>query len=114
MGNIEDTKDKLVDKMESNELDPNHPFLRRGSNATQGLVSNKKRRLNRTPRTLLGLKKSLEGSPGAEDNTEGSDSDSAAYNPTSPPSTMESVETFATSPPSTMQTTELLRPKVQE
>ena len=72
----------------------------------QGLISNKKRRLNRTPRTLLGLKKILEGSPGAEDNTEGSDSDSAAYNPTSPPSTMESVESYATSPPSTVLTTE--------
>ena len=63
MGNIEDTKDKLVDKMESNELDPNKPVLRRGCNATQGLVSNKKRKLNRTPRTPLGLKMILEGIP---------------------------------------------------
>ena len=72
--------------------DPYDPFLRRGSNVIQGLISNKKRRLNRTPRTPLGLKKILEGSPGAEDNTEGGDSDSPAYNLTSPPSTMESVE----------------------
>ena len=98
MGNIEDTKDKLVDKMESNDFDPYDLDLQRGSNVTQGLVSNKKRRLNRTPRTPLRLKKILEGIPGAEDDTEGSDSDSPAYNPTSPPSTMERVESYATSP----------------
>ena len=43
MGNIEDVKDKLVDKMESNGFDPNDPFLRRGSDVIQGLMSNKKR-----------------------------------------------------------------------
>ena len=51
MGDIEDVKDKLVDKMESNDFDPNDPVLRRGSNVLQGLMSNKKRRLNRIPRT---------------------------------------------------------------
>ena len=106
MGDIEDVKDKLVDKMESNDFDSNDPDLRRGSNVIQGLMSNKKRRLNRIPRTPVGLKQILEGIPGDEDNTEGSDSDSPAYNPTSPPSTMESVESYATSPPSTVQTTE--------
>ena len=105
MGNLEDIKDMLVDEMEPNNFDPNDPFLRRGSNAIQGLMSNKKRRLNRIPRTPIGLKKILEGIPGDEDNTEGSDSDSPAFNPTTP-STMESVESSATSPPSTMQTTE--------
>ena len=63
MGNIEVTKDKLVDEMEPNELDPNHPVLRRGCDATQGLVSNKKRMMNRTPRPPLGLKMILEGIP---------------------------------------------------
>ena len=106
MGNIEDIKDKLVDEMEPNDFDHNDPDLRRGSNVIQGLISNKKRRLNRTPRTPLGLKKILEGIPGAEDNTEGSDSISPAFNPTPPPSTMESTESYATSPPSTVQTTE--------
>ena len=62
MGNIEDIKDKLVDEMEPNDFYPNDPILRRGSNVLQGLMSNKKRRLNRTPRTPLGLKKILEGS----------------------------------------------------
>ena len=84
MGNIEDTKDKLVDKMESNELHLNHPFLRRGCHATQGLVSNKKRMMNRTPRPPLGLKMILEGIPGDENNTEGSDSNSPAFNTTTP------------------------------
>ena len=50
MGDIEDVKDKLVDKMESNDFDPNDPVLRRGSNVLQGLMSNKKRRLNRSLR----------------------------------------------------------------
>ena len=57
MGNLEHTKEKLVDEMDPNDFDPNDPFLRRGSNLIQGLISNKKRRLNRTPRTPLGLKK---------------------------------------------------------
>ena len=48
----------------------------------------------------------MEGSPGDEENTEGSDSDSPAYNPTSPPSTVETTESYATSPPSTVRTTE--------
>ena len=72
-----------MDEMDSNDFDPNDPIMRRGSNVIQGLISNKKRRMNRTSRTPLGLKKILEGSPGAEDNIEGSDSDSLAYNPTS-------------------------------
>ena len=105
MGNVKDTKEKLVDEMVSNVMSPNHPFLRRGCNATQGLVSNNKRKRNRTPRTPLGLKMILEGTYDDENNTEGSDSDSPAFNPTTP-STMESVESSATSPPSTMQTTE--------
>ena len=105
MGDIEDTKDKLVDKMESHELHPNDPFLRRGSNVLQGLVSNKKRMMNRTPRTPIWLKMILEGIPGDEDNTKGSDSNSPAFNPTTP-SAMVSVESLATSPPSTVQTTE--------
>ena len=70
MGDIEDVKDKLVDKMESNDFDPNDPDLRRGSDVIQGLMSNKKRRLNRIPRTPVGLKKILEGIPGDEDNTD--------------------------------------------
>ena len=95
-----------MDEMDSNDFDPNDPIMRRGSNVIQGLISNKKRRMNRTPLTPLGLKRILEGSPGAEVNTEGSDSDSPAYNPTSPPSIVESTESYATSPPSTVQTTE--------
>ena len=83
MGNVVHAKEKLVDEMESNDFDPYDSDLRRGRNVIQGLISNKKRRMNRTPRTPLGLKKILEGSPGAEDNIEGSDSDSLAYNPTS-------------------------------
>ena len=92
--------------MESNDFDLNDSDLRRGDNVIQGLISNKKRRMNRTPLTPLGLKRILEGSHGTEDNIEGSDSDSPAYNPTSPPLTMESTESYATSPPSIVQTTE--------
>ena len=106
MGNVVHTKEKLVDEMESNDFDPNDSDLRRGDNVIQGLISNKKRERNRTPITPLGFKRILEGSPGDEENTEGSDSDSPAYNPTSPPSTVETTESYATSPPSTVKTTE--------
>ena len=106
MGDVVHIKGKLVDKMESNDFDPNDSDLRRGDNMIQGQISNKKRKRNRTPITPLGLKMILEGSPGDEENTEGSDSDSPAYNPTSPPSTVETTESYATSPPSTLRTTE--------
>ena len=55
MGNLEDTKEELVDEMQSNDFDPYDQDMRRGSNVIQGLISNKKRRLNRTPRIPLGL-----------------------------------------------------------
>ena len=76
------TKEKLVDEMESNDFNPNDSDLRRGDNVIQGLISNKKRKRDRTPITPLRLKMILEGSPGDEENTEGSDSDSSVYNPT--------------------------------
>ena len=109
MGKVVHTKEKLVDEMESNDFDPNDSDLRRGDNVIQGLISNKKRKRNRTPITPLGLKRILEGSPGDEGNTEGSDSDSPAFNPTLPPSTVESTESYRTSPPSTVKTTESIR-----
>ena len=65
------------------------------SNVLQGLISNKKRRLNRIPRTPVGLKKILEGIPGDEENTEGSDSESPAFNPTTP-STVQTTESSGT------------------
>ena len=95
-----------MDEMESNDFDPNDSDLRRGDNVIQSLISNKKRKRNRRPMTPLGLKRILEGSPNAEENTEGSDNDSPAYNPTSPKSTVENTESYATSPPSTVRTTE--------
>ena len=91
--------------METKDFDPNDSALRSGENAIQCLMSNNKRKRNRIPRTPLRLKGiTEEGSPGDEGNTEGSDSDSPAYNPTSPPSTVETTESYATSPPSTVRT----------
>ena len=95
MGDIEDGKDKLVDRMESNDFDPNDSDLRRGSNVLQGLMSTRKRKLNRIPRTPVGLQKILEGIPGDEENTEGSDSVSPAFNPTTP-STVQTTESSGT------------------
>ena len=108
MGDSVQIKEELVEKIESNDVDPNDSSLRRGENAIQCLMSNYKRKRNGKPITPLGLKKILKGSPGDEEKTEGSDSDSPAYNPTSPPSTVETKESYATSPPSAVRTTESL------
>ena len=51
MGDIEDVKDKLVDRMESNDFDPNDSDLQRGRNVIQGLMSTRKRKLNRIHRS---------------------------------------------------------------
>ena len=95
MGDIEDVKDKLVDRMETNDFDPNDADLQRGRNVLQGMVSNRKRKWNRIPRTPEGLQKILEGIPGVEENTEGSDSVSPAFNPTTP-STVQTTESSVT------------------
>ena len=110
MGNLVQIKKELVEKMETKDFDPNDSALRSGENAIQCLMSNNKRKRNRLPRTPLRLKGiTEEGSPGDEGNTEGSDSDSPAYNPTSPPSTVETTESYATSPPSTVRTYGIVR-----
>ena len=103
MGDVVHMKEMLVDKMESNDFDPNDSDLRRGDNVIQGLISNKKRKINRIPRSPQGLKKILDP---VMKKILRSDSDSPAYNPTSPPSTVETTESYATSPPSTVRNTE--------
>ena len=67
--------------------------MRRGENAIQGMESNVKRKRHREPITPLGLKKlTKKDCPGDEENTEGSKSESPAYNPTSPSSTVETTK----------------------
>ena len=87
--NAVQVKELLVDNMETNNTNPHASHLRRGANAIQGLESNFKRRRNRIPRTPIGLEKlNKEDSPSEED-TEGSDSESPAFDPTSPPYSVE-------------------------
>ena len=86
-------KKELAENTETNDFDPNDSYLRRGENAIQGMISTVKRKRNRVPITPLGLKKiSEKDSPSDEENTEGSESKSQAYNPTSPPSTVGNTE----------------------
>ena len=99
--------EELVEKMGTIDFDPNDLYLRRGEKQLQGLISNSKRKRNRLPISPLGLKRiTEEGSPSAEENTEGSESESPAYSPTSPPSIVETTESYPTSPQSTVGTTE--------
>ena len=89
------------------DFDPNDLYLRRGEKQLQGLISNSKRKRNRLPISPLGLKRiTEEGSPSAEENTEGSGSESPAYSPMSPPSIVETTESYPTSPQSTVGSTE--------
>ena len=82
-----------MDSMETNKFDPNDSYLRRGENAIQGMESAVKRKRNREPITPLGLRRiSKKDSPSDEENTEGSESEAPAHNPTSPPSTVETTE----------------------
>ena len=85
-------KELLVDNMGTNDTNPHASHLRRGANAIQGLKSNFKRKRKWIPRTPLGLQKLNEvDSPSGED-TWGSESASPAYNPTSPPNSVETTE----------------------
>ena len=108
--NIEQLRQILVNKIEPNEMETDPQFLRRGDNMIQRMISNKKRRQNLEP---IAFPKITRGSEGtiheqldAENQSESSDEDSPAFNPTSPPSTVESGESYATSQQSTVKSTE--------
>ena len=78
--------------METN--DPNIPehYLRRGANAIQGLISSSERKRNKLPITPHGLQKINEMDSSSDENTEGSESASPAFYPTSPPYSVETTE----------------------
>ena len=99
-----------MNKIEPNEFDPEASHLRRGENIIQGMISTKKRRQNLEPmafsRTLRVRESTINEQLSAEDHTESSEDESPAFNPTLPPSTVETTESYATSPPSTVRTTE--------
>ena len=90
--NAVQVKELLVDNMETNNTNPHASHLRRGANAIQGLESNFKRKRNRRPITPLGLKKINELDSSSDEYTEGSDSASPAFDPTSPPYSVETTE----------------------
>ena len=108
--NIEQLRQILVNKIESNELDADPNFLRRGDNMTQRIISNKKRRQNLEPIAFPRITRGREGTINehldAENQSESSDEESPAFNPTSPPSTGETTESYATSQPSTVKSTD--------
>ena len=87
-----DVKDILVGNMTDNDPYVPTQFLRRGANAVQGLISSSKRKRNKIPITPIGLQKINEMDSSSDENTEGSESASPAFNPTSPPYTVETTE----------------------
>ena len=110
VSNIEQLRQILVNKIEPNELDTDPNFLRRGDNMIQRMINNKKRRENLEPiafpRTTRGREGTINEQLDAENQSESGDEESPAFNPTSPPSTVETMESYATSPPSTVKCTE--------
>ena len=78
-------KDIVVRNMTDNNPDLPTDYLRRGANAMQGLISSSKRKRNKIPITPLGLKKINSLDSPSEEDTEGSESASPAFDPTSPP-----------------------------
>ena len=83
----------LVDNMKTNDVNPNVSYMRRGATEIQNMLSEYKRKRNREPTTPAGLKLlNKKDSPSDEENTEGSDSESPAFDPTSPPYSVETTE----------------------
>ena len=91
-------KDIVVRNMTDNN--PNLPtdYLRRGANALQGIISSSKRKRNKIPITPLGLKKINSLDSLSEEDTEGSESESPAFDPTSPPYSVETTESLEFTP----------------
>ena len=87
-----DVKDILVDNMNANDPYVPTQLLRRGANALQGLISSSKRKRNRIAITPHGLQKINEMDNSSDENTEGSESASPAFDPTSPPYSVETTE----------------------
>ena len=85
-------KELLVQDMETNDLDTSSRHLQRGANAIQGLISSSKRKRNKVPITPLGLQRINEMDSSSDEDTEGSESASPAFDPTSPPYSVETME----------------------
>ena len=86
-------KESLMENMATNLINPHTSHLRRGANAIQGLISSSKRKRNKEPITPLGLEKlNKVDSPSEEEYTEGGESESPAFNPTSPPYSVGTTE----------------------
>ena len=78
--------------METNDSNVPSEYLRRGANSLQGLISSSKRKRNRVPITPLGLKKINDMDSSSDEYTEGSESASPAFDPTSLPYSVETTE----------------------
>ena len=86
-----EVKDILVSNIPNNPHVPTQ-FLRRGANALQGLISSSKRKRNKVAVTPHGLQMINEMDSSSDENTEGSESASPAFDPTSPPYSVEITE----------------------
>ena len=85
-------KDIVVRNMTDNNPDLPTDYLWRGANAMQGLISSSKRKRNKIPITPFGLKKINSLDSLSEEDTEGSESALPAFDPTSPPYSVETTE----------------------
>ena len=86
-----EVKDILVRNIPNNLVVPTQ-FLRRGANELQGLISSSKKKRNKLPITPHGLQKINQKDSSSDENTEGSESASPAFYPTSPPYSVETTE----------------------
>ena len=78
--------------MLTNDPNVSSEHLRRGANLLQGLISSSKRKRNRIPIIPLGLQEINEMDSSSDEKTEGSESASPAFDPTSPPYSVETTE----------------------
>ena len=87
-----DIKESLVGHMLTNDPNILAKHLRRGANALQGLISSSKRQRNRIPVTPRGLQMINDMDSSSDEYTEGSESASPAFDPTSLPYPVETTE----------------------
>ena len=87
-----DIKESLVGQMLTNDSNIPSKHLRRGANALQSLISSSKRQMNRVPVNRRGLQMINDMNNSSDEYTEGSESASPAFDPTSPPYSVETTE----------------------
>ena len=87
-----DIKESLVGQRLTNDSTIPSKHLRRGANALQGLISSSKRQRNKIPVTPRGLQMTNDMESSSDEYSEGSESASPAFDPTSSSYSVETTE----------------------